>query len=183
MTNKPETIIATLKQIHELSENAGATEAERKAAADMLNRLLVKHKLTMADIENDAMITAEFEYKSAIELRLLEQIVAHIAGMETRAIDQKSGNPEIPANKIYFKLTKAQEADISTLYSVYRKALAKEIYSLFVAFVYKNNIFPESKGTDYQDLPPEEKGSLLKSLIYASAMDPVAVHKQIGSRD
>lgn len=183
MTNKPETIIATLKQIHELSGNAGATEAERQAAASMLEHLLAKHKLTKADIENEATTTAEFEYKSAIELRLLEQIVAHIAGLETSAIDRKSGNPDIPANAIYFKLTKTQEADVHTLYSVYRKALAKELDSFFVAFVYKNNIFPENAGTDYNDLPPEKKGSLLKSLVYASAMDTVPFHKQIGSRE
>jgi len=104
----------------------------------------------MADIENEATLPAEFEFKSAIELRLLEQIVAHIAGLETRAIDRKSGNPDIPANKINFNLTKAQGTDVNTLYSVYRKALNKEVDSLFVAFVYKNNIFSEKPGIDAQ---------------------------------
>jgi hypothetical protein len=183
MTNKPATIIATLKQIHELSENAGATEAERQAASDTLNRLLAKHKLTMAEIENDVTTRAEFKFKSEFELRLIEQIVTLVAGADTKAIDRKSGNPNIPADTIYFTVTKAQEADISTLYSVYRKALSKELDSVFVAFVYTNSIFPDNPGTDNKDLSQEESGSLLKSLIYASAMEPVTVHKQPGSRD
>lgn len=175
MMELPERIKQRLYKLVALAERGAS--GERENAEARLDKLLAKHGIDKSEfLETENVLDYDFSYSSAMEKRLLIQIIASF-GFD-------SYTPYRSVKKLCIECTRAQGAEIGLQFDVYRKALKEEIEMTYDAFIHAQNIFPENDGDD-EERPArtkEEVARALKMLRRADGMDKVHVTKGIESK-
>lgn len=150
---------------------------ERETAQHMLERLLKKHGLTMADLESQELEAEwhEFTFKTPLERKLLIQVAVSVAGREMQVARLPKWR-----NRLAFQITRAQNAEISVAFSVYRVALEKEVDALFSAFAHVNEIFaPGGTVREDHEMTPEEREKARRASMMAFGMMKTKVNRQL----
>lgn len=108
-----------LSKIYELV-NRGATEGERIAAKKALDRIIDRHKITAADLDNISLKTYSFKYTTSLELLLLQQIIAVMID----GINRTRRKPWIKT--IVSDLNYEEWVTVECAYEYFRKHMKKE---------------------------------------------------------
>lgn len=171
-----ETISDRLRKILALAQSG--EDGERTAARLMLDRLLLAHGLTMADIQDEAKEKTWFKIGREREMKdLIIQIYAEVTHNHTIKYYTCK-------HKIAFEVTKLQAAEILEKYSIYSRALKKELERArkvaFTAFILKNDIYSDTvEDYDPKELSSDELRDILAGAAYARNMEKTPVHRQI----
>lgn len=151
-----------LRKIKRLAERGG--EHERRTAAEMLERLLIKFNLTVEDLTNSEPRLCRFDCRRRQELTLLLHVVCKVKGVNQVAIKR---HKEGPKSAVYLELTPAQQEEVDIQFKTYRRALRKESEKLLDAFVLVNQIFNPDQPPQKTQLTREEVEQLDATLRMA----------------
>jgi hypothetical protein len=154
---------------------------EKATAEAMLQKLLAKYSMTVADLESEAqpVTRREFKYATEYERRLLAQIVAFVLGTRTPDLWRRRGK------KILFaELTALQFAEVDVRYTSYRAALRKELDKaterVFSAFIHSNDLGVASNDDD-AGASDVDMAELAAIMALMQTMRPIPIHRQIAA--
>lgn len=143
---------------------------EKSNAERMLKRLLDKHGLNISDLSDEQTDTYWLKYKGPFELRLLSQIIGAVRPGATKWKNRKK------RQTLGVDTTKQQMLEIGLMFNAYKKALHEEIEILYIAFIHKNDIFPEDQEPERsEEKTPEERARLFKVANMMNGMAKTAV--------
>lgn len=130
---KPERIIELLQRIAVLA--AQGVDGEASAAQRKLDVLLMKHGLTMADLEANTRKQCSFKFRGKAQRTLFANVVGHVVGHgESRILYDNSC--------LYADLTVAESIDVDILFNHFRKEYNREVKRLMAALIYRHGLFP-----------------------------------------
>lgn len=152
---------------------------EKTTAEAMLNKLLNKYGMTVADLEggDHVAMRREFKYTTEYDRRLLRQVVAFV--LDTRSFTSwKRTGKKI----MLFDLTALQYAEVDIRYTAYRAQLRKELAKatdrIYLAFIHTNDLGVGSN----DDVPPPgdmDLAELEAVMGLMRTMRPIPIHRQI----
>lgn len=163
----------TLRNIRRLAER-GAPH-ERRVAQKMLDRLLLRHNLTVADLDVSEPRPCRFLVRGRQDLTLLLHVACKVKGVAGIDVKRYRGRSK---RAVYLDLTDVERAEVSLLYRTYRKALRRDAEILLDAFVIANQILPAGVAEDPPELSPEEMQQLDTTLRMARLLSPVHVPRK-----
>jgi hypothetical protein len=150
--------IELAKKIKALADKG--IDGEKENAAKLLDSLMKKHNISMADLEDEKIEMFYFQipsYKHDLEYRILHQLVGifkvKLYGRFTQKVMREynlSGNYMIECSKVVYLEIKAK-------YDFYCARLEKRLDEFFYAFCMKNNLLVEPKKDKEINLSEEEK--------------------------
>lgn len=153
---------------------------EKENAERMLNNLLKKYSLTLADLEDDEKIQVDLRFKGKHERDILVQCVySTIKGWDQMAYsDNRRGLFRV-------KVTKAEGVELALKWNAHRKAFKKEVAKqmniLMLAYVSRNHLYSDAA----EDENNEESSLSLEDIeaivAIARRMDRTAINKSIES--
>jgi hypothetical protein len=168
-------IRARLMKLLELAKRG--EHGEKENAQRFLEKLLKKHGMTVADLDDDATAKSryKFTYKSELESRLLTQIICTVLQVNRYTKRQVRGSRTIELD-----LTRAQNLEIAMQFSVYRAELARNVDRMFTAFYTKNGL----TGPDSDDDAPRAKRTYSAEEVEAirrmmRGIDRTQIHKAL----
>lgn len=179
MSAVSDALMRRIGKIKALAERG--VDGEQAAAQSMLDNILSRHNLTMADIEDKAPARnwVEVHYSGRHELTLMFQIIRKVA--------QLSGSVSYRQRKrvrtcLSVQLSATEHVEVEFLFALMSKALADEFDKVVSAFIVRNRLFGAS--TESDDVPepertPEERARLRQIAAMADMMNPVNVRKAI----
>jgi hypothetical protein len=180
MSAVSEALMRRIGKIKELAERG--VDGEKAAAQSMLEKILVKHGLTLADIEGKPKREwVELTFSGEYEKLLLTQIVRKAAGVSGDLVYRwKKGT----RTRIKFELSPVEHVEVEFMFELMKKALADEFSKVLSAFIHTNRLFGPSVEDDEDDKDepektPEERARLRQIAAMMSVMSPVKVHKAI----
>lgn len=177
MTTPNEKIISKLRKILALARQG--VGGEKTNAEAMLAKLMAKHGVTLDDLDDSAPVSRwDFPYRSDIEKRLLYQIICATLNQPSTATYRRPGKRALRVD-----MTKAQKMEVDLAFSIYKKALKKEIERCWKAFIYANNIFPTDNS--HQDQDPTSNLDLAELIAIthmAAGMKPTTIHAAIENK-
>lgn len=180
MEQNNERVKARLQKLLALAR--GGQGGEKDNAQRMLENMLRKYGMTMADLDDaeEKREKREFKYKGDAEKRILTQIVASVV------LDWNGDAYSYPRLRgvILFELTRAEHIEVDLMYEAHRKALkkhlAKTAEQALSAYIQTNRIFAK------RSEEPEEKGEsnlsmkdLQAIMAMMATMEPTPVHRAI----
>lgn len=171
-----ETLRDRLRKILALAQSG--EDGERTAARLMLDRLLLAHGLTMADIQDEAKEKTWFKIGRSPEMKeLINQIYCKVT-------NRNRIEYYVYGNEIAYMVTKVQAAEIRELFSVYAPALRKELKKsrqvALDAFIHTNGIYSDvGADSDPKELSDDELERIIVVAAYARNMEKTPVHRQI----
>ena len=180
MNQISEALMRRIGKIKALADRG--VDGEQAAAQAMLENILTRHNLTLADIEDTAPARnwVEVEFKGQHERKLMGQVI--------RKVRQHAGDLAIRQQKrvrssFYVELSPAEHVEVEFLFELMRKALAEEFDKVLSAFIFRNNLYgPRTHENDDEETPeptPEERARLRQIAAMADFMNPVNVRKAI----
>ena len=156
---------------------------EKQNAEAMLRALLVKHGLTLADLDDDEQEPALYWFaaKNEQERGLLFQCLSVVSPADCTTY--KSRNKR---GKLGVYLLPSEYVELDLLFTIhkreYAKQLKKEQKALFIAYINKNNLFPPSKRDDGESKPstltPDELAAIMRLM---GRMTPTQVRTAIAA--
>lgn len=169
-----------LTQLYVLAQ-AGGTEGEEQNAERILQKLLRKYNLTLADIVNPDAKTrlVEFKFRGPYERDLLFAVMRKIG------LEDKDGSVhffQTAANvsaKLSFKLTHAQEAEARMMFDLYVRAFRGEMQRLCHAFIVRNQLFGSGPTRKWETLTDAEKAEMRRVWKLADGLDVVEVRRAL----
>ena len=126
-----------MRKLYRLTRSTNEHEATN--AQRMLDKLLEKSSMRLVDILNEPKKEFSVRYESTFEKRLLCQIVAMVGDRNIPIYSYKSKQ-----RVLFFESTEPQHIEVKQLFEHYRVLLEKQLDAAYLAFLYANNIFPES---------------------------------------
>lgn len=175
-----EALMRRIGKIKALAERG--VDGEQAAAQSMLENILARHNLTMADMEDEKPVRnwVEVHYSGKHELTLMFQIIRKVA--------QISGSVSYRQRKrvrtsLHVQLSAAEHVEVEFLFALMSKALTEEFDKLVSAFIVRNHLFgPRTEREENEPEPeqtPEERARLRQIAAMADMMKPVNVRKAI----
>ncbi len=169
--------IRLLKVLRLAQEGVGG---ERENAEVMLEKLLRKHSMTMADLEGALDHPRECAWLPAAdgeERAVLSQLIAKLFGIE-RKVWRRGSDVEVGVD-----VTPAESAALLIAWEVYRAAFAEARRALVMGFCFKHGLYA-ADGAGAAELSPEEKAGAARALKLADALPVVdAPGRRIGAGD
>ncbi len=154
---------------------------EKTTAEAMLQRLMSKYNLTLADLEDQAAerVRRWFKCRNKRERALLTQITAFV--LQSREFDFWSAK-NAPGERAV-SLTPLEFAEVDVRYESCKRALKQELQKaearVYLAFIQANNLgLAPSDGAEPASMDPDELAAILGLM---SGMKPVQVHRQIAA--
>ncbi|MFY3630812.1 hypothetical protein ACOTFH_29625 [Achromobacter xylosoxidans] len=147
---------------------------ERDNAQRFLDRMLQKHGLTLADLDDQEQPTEwqRFAYGKDMERRLLEQVLSMVLKVNEFSYRQDK-------KAIHVKVTKAQHIEIELHFRAYQRELKSVLEHAFIAFVQRNDIFSGVASDDAQR-KKYSADDLAQIMALMSAMPRTEVRRQLG---
>ncbi|WP_273163748.1 hypothetical protein [Massilia timonae] len=176
-----EALMRRIGKIKALAERG--VDGEQAAAQAMLENILARHNLTLADIEDErpARNWVEVNFVGKHERTLMTQVICKVAGYSGGlTIRQRKGTRSC----FYAQLSPAEHVEVEFLFELMRRALADEFEKVLSAFIYRNRLYGPNAATDEEPAhqqTPEERARLRQVAAMAEAMNPVNVRKAIGA--
>jgi len=172
MNEKLETKLKKLLALAERGEGGEKVNAQR-----MLEKLLIKHSLSLSDITDERIDIHWFKYKGKIEKRLVLQIITSIAPNASKWTNRRK------RETLGADLTTQQMLEVELMFHHYKIALNDDIEALFSAFIHKNDIYPpdsaDEESGSCKDQSPEEKARLFKIVKMMEGMDKTHIRKEL----
>lgn len=150
-SNKIKELLLKLKFFSEVGE-----AAEKENATDKLNKALIKHGITLADLEKEERETRTFKIKDKSDS--LNVLVQCIYDVYTDAKISQAVN----SLKIFCDLNSSEYVEVLEKYNHYYNYWLKEKNQLFVAFLVKNRLGTDRKSSVQID--EEEQNSIMKKM-------------------
>ena len=163
------------KKLHALAVQG--IDGERENAQQMLNTLMAKHNITLADIEGEKTYYRKFYPKDEVQDGLLIYIIRKVVNNNNVSLSEnrdKRTKRFTSAN-----LTDAQFIEVQAMFDFYKLVLLSEMQDFFIAFVLKNKLYPDVTDTDRVELSQEdiERNRKLRKMVAGISDTPY--HKQI----
>lgn len=151
---------------------------EKEAAQSMLARLLEKHGMTMADLddESESKQWVRLSYRGPFEKKVLVAVACKVLCCGSLEVRVRKG-----AQNFEIELTRAQALEIELQWAIYRRELKKTLANSVTAFVHANSIYsnaPTDAKKQASPLAPEDVAAIL---AMAQGMKPVPIHKAIAA--
>lgn len=180
MSEISEALMRRIGKIKALAERG--VDGEQAAAQSMLESILARNNLTMADIEDTAPKRnwVEVTFSGAHEKRLMFQIVRKVT-QATGPLSYK----RVPKtrSRVYVELSAVERVEVEFMFELMKKALAEEFDKITTAFIHRNRLYgPLREDDDDEPEPevtPEERARLRQIAAMADMMNPVNVRKAI----
>ena len=168
LTNMPPTddIRARLLKVLRLAQEG--VGGERDNAAVLLEKLLRKHAMTVADLEgaDEQSTRAWFPASDADESTVLAQVAVSLFGTK-RKIWNQSGRFDLAID-----VTPSEHAALTIAWDVYRAAFAEARHALVLGFCVKHSLFaPESSGVG--EMSREDRARAERALKMADTLPVV----------
>lgn len=172
-------IEAKLRKLLALAERGEGGEKDN--AQRMLDKLLARHGLTIADLSDERREIRWFPIVNNYDRRLASQIMAKVSNTFDIGTYKSKGRPK----QIGVEVTPAEAIEFEIHYDTLRKALTEHFKDAFSAFVQANRLFPSGPSTDIEPLPTERdfRVMAMASAIPATQISPRLEHKQGASHD
>lgn len=149
---------------------------EAQNAQTFLQKILDRHGMTMADLEDDQPThSATFTWKTKEERVILVQAIARAINADTFRYKQATGKKAIRV-----ELTIAQRVEVDLSMQAYAPALEKHLKLALSAFIQKNGIYPDAKPQTSEPTKPPSKEDLDAIIAMMRGMRATPVHKAIG---
>ena len=166
--------VRLLKVLRLAQEGVGG---ERENAEVMLEKLLRKHSMTMADLE-DALDqpreSAWLPVSDGEERAVLAQLVVKLFGVE-RKVWRRGNDVELGVD-----VSAAERSALVIAWEVYRAAFAEARRALVMGFCFKHGLYA-AEGTSDSEMTAEERESAARALKLAEALPIVdAPGKRLG---
>lgn len=177
-----EALMRRIGKIKALAERG--VDGEQVAAQAMLESILARHNLTLADIEDEkpARKWVEVSFSGENEKMLMDQIIRKVTQQREFYIKR------IPKtrSRYFVELAPAEHVEVEFLFALMKAAFAKEVENLMMAFLHTNKLFgpPREKADDEDEddepqLSPERRAELRRIAAMSMYMNPVTVTKAI----
>jgi hypothetical protein len=180
MNQVSEALMRRIGKIKALAERG--VDGEQAAARAMLENILTRHSLTMADIEDTAPVRnwVEVSFSGKHERSLMTHVILKVRQEpETFKIQQRKR----VRSSYYVQLSPAEHVEVEFVFELMRKALADEFDKVLSAFIFRNRLFGPSPERDDDDKPDtrtaEERMRTRQIANMAMMMNPVDVKKAI----
>lgn len=174
MKNSQAALIEKIKKLAVLADQGFG--GEKEAAALMLEKMMNKHGITEADLEEEATCLEWFKYKDELQKRLLNQVLYMVLGAR-ETYRRKDGK----GKRIAVYCTAAERIEIEITFDFFRRAMLEELETFFGAFCIKNNIYPSpdkpKTDTEEPELTDEE---LMKLTFMLRGMERHTLRQMIG---
>lgn len=150
---------------------------ERDAASRALDRMCDQYGITIGELDDEETSVCWFRTKGKLE----RELIVHVAAMVTDNRELQAWHQRGRSAPIGFELTLSQEAEVSFLFDLYRRALAADLDRFIHAFIIQNEIYPATREeTRYpESFPDELRDGVMKTLRMASAATLVSTRKAI----
>lgn len=146
---------------------------EKTNAEAILEREMNRHGLTIDDlVESVERKTRWFSYRSKVEKDLLFQCVFKVTNA-SKSISYSVNRRK--RTQIGFDLTEIEFIELDMMYNHFRALYKKELKSLFIAFVNRHELYPETGTCSGSKLTEEEMKrivSLMASLRKSGYVGP-----------
>jgi len=180
MTAVSEALMRRIGKIKTLAERG--VDGEQAAAQSMLENILARHSLRMADIEAPARARkwVEVSFSGKHERSLMTHVILKVR--------QEPGSLQIKQRKrarssYYVELSTVEHVEVEFVFELMRKALAEEMDKVLSAFIFRNRLYgPSEVQDDNKPRPeqtPEERARLRQIAAISGFMNPVNVRKAI----
>ncbi len=170
-----EKILDKLGKIKQLAEKG--VGGEKETAQKMYRELCQKYNISEDEAENDFVKLEKrwFSYKTELEERLLLQIFYKVTGDNTHYAYTGEYKRR---KKRGIECTAIEAAEIELLFGFYKEILKKELDVFMLAFVQKNDIYPDETARKYEkregperELTKEEKEKYKRAAFMQTSMD------------
>jgi len=149
---------------------------EKANAQRMLDNMLRRHGMTVADLIGETRELHWFKVRSATDKQLVRQIAAKVLDGQVSSYRNHRN-----AKEIGVETTPAEAIEIELHFETLRPALERHMDLAFSAFVQANRLFQSSPSTPpTAPLTDEERERARKVLAMAGMTDATPVHKRIG---
>lgn len=154
---------------------------EMEAAKERLEKLLLKHGITIDDVVDED----KAEYKFSLPRKKSERTIFTQVMLKVLDMDSVEVSYNHTKSTMFVKLTKTQYIEIVAMYDFYIRAFRKDVQSLLddyaEAFVLKNDLYPRKKNTEKKDAALSEKETehLLSVMSLQSRIKRRCFNKQL----
>ena len=142
---------------------------ERENAAVLLEKLLRKHGMTMADLEgasSQARTQSWFPASDVDERTVLSQLAISLFGTDRKHWSRQG------STQLGIDVTPSEHAALTIAWEVYRAAFAEARHALVLGFCYKHNLFASESGTT-AEMSPEARARAERAIAFAEALPVV----------
>lgn len=168
---KTDKYIALAKKLNELAKKGVGGEAIN--AQTMLKNLMAKYNITLEEVEGEEITQHRFRFPKEYE-ELMSQIGYAVTGRPGSVYSCKPGY-----RNYMIEATASEFIEFEAKANFYLKAYQAELKTFYTAFLYANNLFPESSRAETPELSDEQLRQLKKALAMAQNMDKQRFHKQL----
>lgn len=167
MTAERERLLQKIKHVQELAEKG--VDGERESAVATLEKLMKKYGITEREISQEYRELVWFKYKTAIEERLLAQVIYKVTGKNpSGCVGAGSGRKH---KKLGMECNPAERLEIEFLFGFYKPALEEELKRFLTAFMCLNDIFPEDESPQAPQPRTMSKAEAMKISAMMMGMD------------
>ncbi|MGJ8677208.1 MAG: hypothetical protein ACSHX0_06805 [Akkermansiaceae bacterium] len=161
-----------LKKLLSLARHG--TRGEAVNAGEMLEGLMLKHNITLEEIEGEKIEEVWFRYKSIkFHSGLMNQILYKVGN------GRDSFKGRYHPNQFLMEVTAAERMEVEMSYEIYSKALDDEMSLTYDAFIQAQGIFPESPADESTQKPLSLK-ELVRLETAMSRIEKVSIRKSLG---
>ena len=165
-----------LEKLYKLATNG--VDGERLNAEKFLNNLLIKHGLSIADLDDEHLEEFWFKHNQGEHYGdLMSQIIRKVTDGRPVYINKYK------RNHLCVEVTNSEKVEIELLYSAYKVALDEEFEKVKLGFIMKHDLFPKTKSENNEPrtLTREELLKYKQAGLLSEFMPDVNVNKQIGA--
>ena len=160
-----------INKLRELADRG--VDGERENAKRMLSKMVEKYQLTDQELEEDERDWRELTTKGDQDMFFV--IVQNVIHKWDNRYRQRKGE-----QKIWIYCTKAEQLEIEFKASILIRAYKEQKKILRQAFMMKNKLWANTGVIrDWDELTPEEKEEYRKTILMATGMEKVQIHKAI----
>ena len=180
MSDKSEALLRRIRKTLELAKRGEG--GEKETAERMLEAMLRKAGLTMADIDDETedLIEVEFACADKYERTLLRQIVGTVLNTKTtNFLTYRHKRTKRAREAMLHSMTKAEKVEVELHYEMLKPALRKVLDDAVSALIHVQRLFPAGpfEEDNVEDPTPEERARAMRVGAMASFMDKTEVRK------
>lgn len=161
-------IIDLCKKLNALAKQG--VGGEKHNAAQMLQKLLEKHGITLDEIQENEMRAFKFVPRNK---KLFANVAASVVGAEYNMYSYRG------QKGIWMDLFPNQYLEIEAKYAFYQRAYNQELKRMVRAFIMRNDLYPQDGGTEQRELTSKELEELLQIYEMSKGLDRHHYNKQI----
>ena len=160
------------KKIKALADQGKSGEKENAEA--MLLKIMQEHNISKEELQSNTKEWVLFVVRGGkYNMKLFFQVASSVISLSTYK------QSKLKKSNIWLEVTKLEQMEIQSKYEFYRQALADEMDTFFMGFVYNNRIFNPNAEGGKKDITPEEREKLIRALRMTNGMKDLQFVKQI----